>query len=290
MINLNLPDFVFGARVYDTVIPLVREYPEIAYEDTRIAAIFGCFNAAIWNGGGILLGQSAVRQQMDDCIGHFNYDLNVPLRFTFTNSLITENQCFDTYCNLIAEAGHNGRNEILTSSPILEKYLREHYPHYKFCRSIIAAQNEPYGDTSKYDLVVMRRNMNNNWDYLDKIPMQDRDKIEFLCCDPCPDNCPRIYSHYRDFARAQIEQDGTLPNLECSMGQVKGRFVNKYTRSLQSYISRETIEKMYVPRGYSQFKISGRTNLAAIIQGISNYYIKPEYQADVEADCINICC
>ena len=42
--------------------------------------------------------------------------------------------------------------------------------------------------------------MNNNWEYLETIPEDKRGKIEFLCTDPCPDNCPRIYTHYKNFA------------------------------------------------------------------------------------------
>lgn len=239
------------------------------------------FNGAIWNGGGIVLGGSVTKQYVEEIVHFYNDVMRVPIRFTCTNSLITEKQCYDTYCNMILETAHNGKNEILTSSPILEQYLRTKYPHYKFCKSIITTANEPYDTSGKYDLVVMKRRMNNNWEFLDTIPIEMRGKIEFLCCDPCPDNCPRIYSHYRDFARAQVEFDVGSPNVKCSMMDVKGQFTDYYTKHLETYISREMIEREYAPRGFTQFKLSGRTNIGAIIMDIVNYYIKPEYKDDM---------
>lgn len=281
MINLNMPDFDMGFPIYRKLHELTCKYPEIKYEDTRISAIFGMFCGAIWNGGGMLIGNSAPKSYVQDVVGFFNEVMHVPLRFTATNCLIGENQCYDTYCNMIMEVAHNGKNEVLTASSILENYLRKEYPNYRFCKSIITTKDEPYDASGKYDLVVMRRRMNNNWDYLDTIPMDHRGKIEFLCCDPCPDNCPRIYTHYRDFARAQIEYDSRLPGVPCSMGKVKGPFTEHYTHTLETYISREMIEKNYMPRGFNQFKLSGRTNIGAIIFDIANYYIKPEYRNDI---------
>lgn len=281
MINLNMPDFDAGYPAYCTLNELLHTHPEAFYENTKVAAIFGCFNAAIWNGGGMLISGSAGRDLVRDRVNFYNNVMHVPMRLTFTNPLITEHQCYDTYCNMIAEECHNGLNEILTSSPVLEDYLRKNYPNYKFCRSIIATKDEPYNTDPKYDLVVMRRRMNNNWEYLDTIPMEHRGKIEFLCCDPCPDDCPRIYTHYRDFARAQIDLNPEAPNVTCSMHAIKGDFQAKYTRSLETYISRELIEKEYLPRGFTQFKLSGRTNIGAIIFNIINYYVKPEYREDI---------
>lgn len=281
MINLNVPDFDLGFPIYRMLHELRSAHPEIVYDDTHLAAIFGCFGNAIWNGGGIILGTCATRRDVRACIDFYNNEMHVPLRFTFTNPLIGERQCWDSYCNMIAEEGHNGKNEILTASPILEEYLRKNYPHYKFCHSIIATKDEPFTSDPKYDLVVMQRKMNNNWEYLETIPMEQRGKIEFLCCDPCPDDCPRIYSHYRDFARGQLEFDPESPNMSCSMQNLKGDFGYEYMTHLKTFISRDMIVKNYIPRGFNQFKLSGRTNVNAIITDLLDYYIKPEYNRDM---------
>ena len=277
----NMPEF-FAAREMWGVYDYFRaKHPEIWIPDSEIACIFGNFPGAIWNGGGIDIGRNVPRAVVQDTFNYFNYELRIPLRLTFTNPLIGEEHCYDTYCNMIAECGHNGMNEILTSSPVLEQYLREKYPKYKFCRSIIASREEPVALDPKYHIEVMRRRMNNNFEYLDTIPMAQRPKIEFLCTDPCPDNCPRIYSHYRAFGRAQLEFDNSSPECECSMHGVKGDFPQLYASRLETHISREQIDKEYLPRGFNQFKISGRGSNIGPAVGIVDYMVKPEYQKDM---------
>lgn len=279
--KFNMPEFLQGVDVYGTVMSLMEEHPEIFYDNTEIVSIFGNFPSAIWNGGGINISTVATKTQIQDIFGYYNEVLNLPLRLTFTNPLVDERHLQDTYCNLIAECGNNGQNEILTSSPILEEYLRKEYPKYKYCASIIGTREVPYKDPEKYDLVVMRRRMNNNWEYLEQIPEQHRTKIEFLCCDPCPDNCPRLYTHYRDFARAQLEFDTENPACECSMTHLKGEFPNHYMTTLETFISREMIDKEYLPRGFNQFKLSGRGSALGPITNIIKYMVKPEYHIDV---------
>lgn len=281
MIYLNMPDFVLGAKIYDFILKFQQDFPEAFYENTKIATVFGNFPNSIWNGGGFYFSQAWEKEEVKDLIHLYNDTLNIPLRFTFTNPLIEERHCYDSYCNMIAECGHNGKNEILTSSRILENYLRKTYPKYKYCHSIIASKDTPYDMDKKYHISVMQRRMNNNWEFLETIPMKQRGSIEFLCNDPCPDDCPRLYTHYRDFARAQIEFDSSSPLLGCSMKHIKGEFVNKYTKTLETYISREMIEKIYFPRGFNQFKLSGRGDYHAIINNIIDYWVKPEYKNDI---------
>lgn len=286
--KFNLPDFYIGDSIYNELIALFKKYPEIIIPNTEISCIYGNFPSSIWNGGGFTFGNVFFKQQMKDLIAFYNEELNLPLRFTFTNPLINDTQIYDTYSNLIAECGHNGKNEILTSSPILEKYLKQHYPRYKYCRSILAAEIEPYKIEKDTYLTVLKRDKNNDWEYLNSIPSEDRPKIEFLCTDPCPDNCPRIYSHYRDLARAQLEYSNNTKEANCSMGKVKGKFTHLYRKTqLRTYISREDIDLKYLPKGFNQFKISGRGHPYSIVTGICDYLIKPEYHQDVTGILLN---
>lgn len=276
----NLPDFIAGRGVYTTLVDYSQQAKDFLLPNTGIACVYGNFPSCIWNGGGINVNGSWTKPQIQELIEFYNYGLHIPLRFTFTNPLIDERHLNDTYSNMIAECGHNGMNEILTSSPVLEKYLREKYPKYKFCRSIIGARDQAVDFSDKYYLSVCQRRMNNNWEFLESIPEEKRHKIEFLCTDPCPDNCPRLYTHYRDFARAQLEYLPGTPECACSMNEVKGIFSHKYMHGLETYISREMIDKDYLPRGFNQFKISGRASAMGGIMGALNYMVNPEYRDD----------
>lgn len=279
--KFNMPEFFKAKGFYYFLTQALQKSPEIFYPDTEIACVYGNFPGNIWDGGGINIGGSVPAGAIRDTIDFYNYELHLPLRFTFTNPLLETNHMFDTYANIIAAAGQNGHNEILTSCVIAEQYLRKNYPNYKFCRSIIAAKDKPYDDLNIYDLTVMKRRMNNNWEYLDTIPQKDRNRIEFLCCDPCPDDCPRLYTHYRDFARAQLEYDTENEKSACSMNDVKGEFPHAHMFTLETYISRALIDSEYLPRGFNQFKVSGRGDITGPIAGALMYLIKPEYHIDI---------
>lgn len=285
MINFNLPDFETGMVVYNIVKSYQYKYPYIFINSNdKISSVFGCFKTAIWNGGSFLLDMGVhTKEGMKHIVNHYNNNLNIPLRFTFTNPLIEEKHCYDTFCNIIAETAHNGKNEILVVSPVLEEYLRKNYPNYKYIKSIIASSQEPYDPDPKYYMSVMRRGMNNNWDYLDTIPQEHRDKIEFLCNDPCIDNCPRIYSHYEDFAKIQLNYERSLTsNWKCTYRE-KHPFEIYKTRMRRAFISRKMIEENYLPKGFNQFKLSGRSNISKIISNVVDYMIKPEYRTDMTA-------
>lgn len=284
MINFNLPDFETGLSTYNIIQKYKRDYPYIFFnKDDKIASVFGCLKGAIWNGGSFLLDAGAHTKDAIKYFVNFYNNQGIPLRFTFTNPLIEEKHCYDSYCNMIAETAHNGKNEILVVSEVLENYLRKNYPNYKYIRSIIGSSEKPYDPDEKYYMSVMRRNMNNNWEYLDTIPKEHRSKIEFLCNDPCIDNCPRIYSHYIDFAKIQLNFEKSISsNWKCT-NKPDHPFEYYTTKQRASYISRAMIETEYLPRGYNQFKLSGRSNISKIIYNVTDYMIKPEYRADMIA-------
>lgn len=287
MINYNCPDFYNAYKIYSYLAELKILHPYVFYDDVQISSIFGCFPSAIWNGGSYLLDGSITQNIMRDMVKLYNEAMNMPIRFTFTNPLINEKQCYDTYCNLIVENAHNGNNEILVVSPVLEEYLRKNYPNYKYIRSIIADNNEQFFDSEKYHMIVMPRAYNNNWEYLDTIPNNVRTKVEFLCNDPCPDNCPRLKSHYLDFAKTQLNYE-YYDECRCSMTEVKGAFPYAFAKQQKAYISRDMILNNYLPKGFNQFKLSGRGDNGVIINFVVEHLIKPEYQLDIRIDLINL--
>ena len=286
-VKMNLPDFVRGRPVYECLNWLMKNHPETILPNTEIGSIFGCFPWCIWNGGGLDRGgEPFMRERMEEFVHFYNFEMHVPIRLTFTNPLITEEHLNDVYGNLIAEVCHNGHNEILTSSPVLEDYLRKKYPNYKYCKSIIASRDVAIDLDDKYDLVVARRAVNNDWAILDTIPNDKRGSIEFLCTDPCPINCPRIYTHYRAFARMSLEYTDIDCDSSCSMQEVKGPFQRHYMASLPTTITREMIDKDYLPKGFNQFKVSGRGTMSGPVMAVLNYVLKPEYHDDFIVDML----
>lgn len=271
MINYMLPDFILGQKAYTLLVALQENAPEILYPNQKIQFVYGCPSNAIWNGGTVLCSKTfMLMDEVRNIVKYYNEVLHLPIAWTFTNPLLVETDCYDRYCNLLAEAGHNGMNYILVSSPILEKYLRNKYPNYKYCKSIIAGEGtENY--KNNYDFTVLERKRNSDFDFLRSIPQEVKDKIELLATDYCDPSCPYIYTHYLDFAKSQLAFDASnTKQLDCHYKQM---FENN-----PLVITKQQIDEIYVPMGFSHFKLSGRTSIEAISDNIIKYFILPEHQ------------
>lgn len=278
--QFSLPDFYLGQRLYNILFYYIHSSPEILYPNTEIHNIYGIFPGCIWNGSNISTAGSNDREEIKNIIQFYNQELNIPLAFTFTNLMVEPQHYYDTYGNTIAELGNNGMNSIIVSNLQFEEYLRTNYKNYTYCRSILAAENVPYAlnnDYGEYNISIINRMKNNDWNYLNTIPLEDRDKIEFVCNNPCADNCPYIYDHYKEISLCQLQLNKKSP---CKLNT---EIFNNYQAETKSktYISRKKIDEEYLPNGFNKFKCHGCGYIDNIIISILNYLIKPEYQDDI---------
>ena len=101
----------------------MKQYPEKFHEGYEIGSVYGTFPGAIWNGGRAVFGISS-KAVIKSVLDNYN-SLGVPVRFTWTNSLIEEKHLNDTYCNLIMEMANNGKNQVLVNREVLGDYLRK---------------------------------------------------------------------------------------------------------------------------------------------------------------------
>ena len=125
-----LPDFCQRLNLNIYIIDLLKRHPEYFYDGIEIGAVYGAFPPAIWNGGRLNIG-GALKRDIEETVSELN-KRDIPIRYTYTNSLIEEKHLYDTYCNLTMEIANNGMNEVIVNSPILEDYLRNKYPNFKY--------------------------------------------------------------------------------------------------------------------------------------------------------------
>ncbi|MBO4866458.1 MAG: hypothetical protein J5582_07770, partial [Ruminococcus sp.] len=228
-------------------------------------------------------------------IGAFN-DRGIPLRFTFTNPMIEKKHLSDDFCNMVMNLANNGLNEAIVFSPILEEYIRKQYPKYKLTSSTCKRITDPeamYAEVEKdYHIVVIDYDLNNKFDILEKIP--DKDKCEILvnaCCDP---GCKRRSEHYRFIGLQQIDfanhvkkhpantysTDALYQKYPEAKQFSKCPSVNRTIfdiQDLSTHVSPDDIWNKYVPMGFSQFKIEGRTyETLNLLEHYMYYMIKPE--------------
>lgn len=276
MIHYYIPDFFWHYHVNLKLLELMRDEPQMFYDDFKIGAVFGNFPNCIWNGGGYHNGRHVDAAEMKLISQQYN-SFGVPLRLTMTNLVVDENDVYDRYANYIMQNLHNGFNQVLVANDTLEKYIRKVYPQYPVVRSILAAENVYYDDSDKYFMSVLRKHKNNDMEFLKGI--ENKEKIELLANETCAEDCPRAYTHYLEFSKKQRYLDNTgeelVLNCTCDRKFSRRKF---YTSEL--CITREKIKDIYEPMGFQHFKISGRGSHGGVVLDYAHYMVRPEYKED----------
>lgn len=286
-VRFHLPDFRNNYPLNMLLITMLKKYPKYFRENIEIASIFGEFPTSLWNGGRFNGGDQCDATYIKEVIKHVNA-LGIPIRYTYTNPLLIKEDLVDAYCNFCMKAADNGLNEVLVVSPLLESYIRKHYPNFKIssstCKEIKDIDTLNQELEKDYNLVVLDYNLNNQFDILEKIT--HKEKCELLVNSCCIPNCKRRAEHYKDISRRQrtcLENRKLSPNKQksypvwkCEYGEINSLYKIK---DYSTHISPDDIWAKYVPLGFSHFKIEGRTaNLFSLIDTYCYYFMKPEFK------------
>lgn len=294
-VKFHLPGLRQNYPLNMTFHRLMKQYPKFFMDNVEIGSFYGEFPCSRWNGGRISLDDQCDNAFIQNVIYEMKRE-RIPLRFTYTNPLITEKDLDDPYCNYCLKAADNGLNEVLVVSPILEEYIRKNYPSYKVnsstCKEIRDIEQLNAEIDKDYNLVVLDYNFNNNFKMLEKI--QKKDKCEILinaCCEP---NCPRRGAHYRFMAEQQMQmldnrnlpEDERIPikQWDCKWEHLPTIYS---VCDKPAFVSHEDLWEKYVPMGFSHFKIEGRvTDMLSVMDTFCYYMAKPQYRDAVRMMCL----
>ncbi len=294
--RFHLPDFAGHFKLNLVFVEFLAKRPQYFREGVEIASVFGAFPPSLWNGGRTQ-GGTCDKNFIKTVIRNFN-ERGIPLRFTFTNPVIEKKHLSDNFCNMVLHLADNGMNEVIVVSPLLEDYIRKYFPNYKITSSTckrIVDQEQLYAEVEKdYHIVVIDYDLNHSFDILEKIP--DKKKCELLvnsCCNP---GCPMRKEHYAAVGMQQIAYANHMkkyPDVPFSVEKLKrehpealkfndcpfgGRSLFEIVDS-KNHISPDEIWNTYLPMGFEQFKIEGRTSdTFNVIESYMYYMIKPEYK------------
>lgn len=238
----------------------------------------------IWNGGSLYTGYTEPLDKVKEVFDYYN-EHGINLQLTCTNPALEEFDIFDRYCNAVLELFlRYPNNSVLVSSPYLERYIRNSYPEAKIDLSIVGNTNPKNINSDfnslidNYHIVVLPRKYNHDFDYLNSIDLEKRNKVELLCTDPCSIDCPRLFSHYMDFAKFALYETMDRSTHGCTE-------INRDDLSADvniEYQIRYPEFKKYLNLGYNRFKISGRGGgKLNIIKNYTKFLVKPEYQLEV---------
>lgn len=284
-VRFHLPGLRFNYPLNMFWVSLLETHPEYFRENVEIGSFFGCFPVSLWNGGRLIAHDQCDAAFITNVVKNINAK-GIPVRYTFTNPLLTEADLDDPFCNFCMQAGDNGMNEVMIFSPILEQYIRDKYPSYKLnsstCKEIKNTDDLNEELERDYQYVVLDYNLNNKWDILENV--KKKEKLEVLVNTLCEPGCKRRGAHYRQIAKDQRNlllnrinpTDKKIP-IEpwyCEYGEHN----NIHTiQGYPTFISPEQIWNEYVPRGINNFKIEGRTaNLFSLIDTYCFFMLKPE--------------
>lgn len=275
----HIPDL----SILDNILLLLekkKQFPDAFYENREIIEIYDSFPGALWNGRNPMFNKEFLSIQDINSIKNKLESNNLSLNLTWNNHLIKDKYLYDTYSNCITELFNNGLHSITVASDELLTYLKEYYPNYTFYQSHIKSERQLNLElNNKYDIYVAPKSYNNNWEILDIIKKEDRNKIEFLCNDICFPSCSKNL-HYETVNQHLIlgcneTCDHTCPCL------IDHNFSFYNTKRWPTTINPEDIDE-YLDKNFIHFKLAGRGEQKEILlYKICKYFIKPNFFDDI---------
>ena len=278
----HLPGLFEFYELYRAFLPLFREHREYVYDWCDIGSIYGAPADCLWGGGRVGFGENDPEEVLA-----LMREYGISARLTFSNSLLREEHLSDKKCNRLCTLFHTEgepRNGVIVHSDLLLGYLKKEYPNLYFVSSttkVLTDFQQLKAETQREDFryVVPDFRLNKAFDSLSTLTEAQKDKVEFLCNECCWFGCKDRKKCYETVSRKNL---GESTEHQCSAPD--GDQGYRFSKAMQNpgFIGIDDIQKVYLPMGFSQFKIEGRGLGSALILEFLLYYMtKPEYQLQV---------
>ena len=279
----HLPGLFEFYELYRMFLPLFREHREYFYDWCEIGSIYGAPADCIWGGGRAGFGENDPEEVLE-----LMQEYGISARLTFSNSLLRQEHLSDRKCNALCrlfERNREPRNGVIIYSELLLKYLKEQYPGLYFVSTTTKVLtdfadflNEVKNDDFLY--VVPDFRLNKAFDRLNTLPDLQKNKVEFLCNECCFFGCMDRKRCYEAVSLNNLGKD--CPDHRCNAPDAKTGYRFSKAMTNPGFIGIDDIQNIYLPMGFSNFKIEGRGLGSALILEFLLYYMtKPEYQIHV---------
>ncbi|XME04443.1 hypothetical protein QYZ88_018290 (plasmid) [Lachnospiraceae bacterium C1.1] len=282
----HLPGLFEFYELYKVFLLLYNEHREYFYEWGEIGSIYGAPADCIWGGGRVGFGEEDPEK-----VAELLREYRISARLTFSNSLIREEHLLDKKSNSLCEIFNKNegcQNGIIISSDLLLSYIKEKYPDYYFVSSTTKVLTdfddfEKELDRKDFSYVVPDFRLNKNFERLDLLSQNQKNKVEFLSNECCWFGCKERKECYENVSRKSLGEECEdhichSPNAE------KGYRFSEAMKN-PAFIGIDEIRKLYLPKGFNNFKIEGRSLGSAVILEFLLYYMtKPEYQLKVREE------
>lgn len=282
----HLPGLFENYELYSRFLPLFRDHKEYFYDWCEIGSIYGAPADCIWGGGRVGFGEDDERK-----VRALLREYEVSSRLTFSNSLITDKHLSDRKCNALCalfEEKSHVKNGIIVSSDLLLRYIKAAYPGYYFVSSttkVITDFEECMKELERddYAYVVPDFRLNIDTNKWSSISEKLKQKVEFLCNECCAFSCLDRKACYENVCRKNLGEN--CPDHICTAPDASEGY--RFSKAMRNpgFIGIDDILNVYMPMGFTQFKVEGRGLGSALILEFLLYYLtKPEYQLIVREE------
>lgn len=283
----HLPGLFEFYELYREFLPLFRTHREYFYDWCEIGSIYGAPEDCLWGGGRVEAGEEEPWEVLA-----LMEEYGISARLTFSNSLLREEHLSDRKCNALCslfEKSSKAQNGVIVHSDLLLDYLKKEYPGLYFVSSTTKVLTE-FQDCLKeiqredFRYVVPDFRLNKVFEKWDTLSGNQKDKVEFLCNECCWFGCKDRKCCYEDVSRKNLGEENSVEHRCTAPHATEGyRFSKAMTNP--GFISIDNIQNIYLPMGFTNFKIEGRGLGSALALEFLLYYMtKPEYQLHVREE------
>ena len=278
----HLPGLFEFYELYRRFLPLYRDHPEYFYDWCAIGSVYGAPAGCIWGGGRAGYGEAdsaKVFALMDE------YEISC--RLTFSNSLLKDEHLRDGKCNRLCRRLQECRTHggIILHSDLLLTYLQTAYPKLYFVSSTTKVltefrQLEEECARREFRYVVPDFRLNREFEKLQAMPQPQKDKLEFLVNECCWFGCSDRKACYENVSRICLGE--ACPDHICRAPGAEEGY--RFSKAMENpgFISSADIRDIYLPMGFTNFKIEGRSlGSALVLEFLLYYLVRPEYQIHV---------
>ncbi|WP_029674576.1 hypothetical protein [Butyrivibrio sp. VCB2006] len=295
----HLPGLFEFYELYKVFLPLYREHSEWFYEWCDIGSIYGAPGDCLWGGGRVGFGDEdpeAVAELMEEC--------SISARLTFSNSLLTANHLSDKRCNGLCKLFENSieleggnipqtkgekvQNGIIIHSDLLLDYIQKNYPGFYFVSSTTKVLTDfddlvKELDRPEFRYVVPDYRLNKEYDRLTALSDAQKQKVEFLCNECCWFGCYDRKNCYENVSRKSLGEN--CEDHVCVSPTANRGYRFSDAMKNPGFIGLDDIRNTFIPNGFTNFKIEGRSLGSAVLLEFLLYYMtKPEYQLNVREE------
>ena len=282
-IYYHLPGLFEFYELYRVFLPLFCEHREYFYDWCDIGSIYGAPTDCLWGGGRVEIGDHDPQEVLA-----FLQAYHISARLTFSNSLLREEHLSDKKCNALCalfEQSETAQNGMIVCSDLLLDYVKTKYPGLYLVSSttkVLTDFRQCLKEINREDFryVVPDFRLNKAFAQWDTMSAPQREKVEFLCNECCWFGCKDRKRCYEAVSRKNLGEN--CPEHRCSAPEADRGYRFSKAMANPGFIGIEDIQNVYVPMGFSNFKIEGRGLGSALILEFLLYYMtKPEYHLQV---------